>query len=123
MTAAPGRDGPPARFEIDESRLYEVGPGGGAGTPRDAEPMDWLGPRHRRLLAVVAATAGLVGMLAGLSAACLMLGARHWAAAFALAMLAASPLLLLGPGLDRWRHRRRRHLVRPPGFPPAGGAG
>jgi membrane protein implicated in regulation of membrane protease activity len=83
--------------------------------------MEWLGKRHRRLLLLVAAAAALEGLLAGLAVASLALGARLWAAGFALATLVAAPLLLVGPGLDRWRHRaprRRVHHRRPEEFPP-----
>ena len=85
--------------------------------------MEWLGPRHRRMLVLVALAALLVGALAGLTVACFMLGAWLWAAELALATLAATPLLLVGPGLDWWRHarprRRRVHRQRPPDFPTA----
>ena len=108
-------------FTIDPSRLYEVGRDG---TPHTREPgappMEWLGVRHRRLLVSVALAAALVGLLAGLTVASFVLGARLWAAAFALATLAAAPLLLVGPGIDRWRHRagrRRAHRQRPGDFP------
>jgi hypothetical protein len=84
--------------------------------------MAWLGPRHRRLILAVAAAALLVGALAGLTIACFVLGARSWAAGFALATLAAAPLLGLGPGLDWWRYRRRGprrvHRQRPQEFGP-----
>jgi len=85
--------------------------------------MEWLGPRHRRLLVAVGGAAVLVGGLAALTVACFLLGARLWSARLALATLAASPLLLLGPGLDWWRHRRRArrrgaHRARPASFPP-----
>lgn len=82
--------------------------------------MEWLGPRHLRLVWAVAAAAGLVGALAGLTVACFVLGARLWAAGFALGTLAATPLLGLGPGLDWWRHGRRgprqAHRTRPEAF-------
>ena len=63
--------------------------------------------------------AALLAGLAGLSIVALALGWRLLAAGFALALLLASPLLLLGPVQDWWRHRRgrkRRHRVRPEGF-------
>ncbi|GGC29651.1 hypothetical protein GCM10011504_04850 [Siccirubricoccus deserti] len=109
-------------FVVDPRRLYEVGRDG---TPRTdtAEPPEWLGPRHLRLLGWAALGAGLTGGLAALSVACLALGARLWAAGFALAVVAASPLLVLGPVLDWWRHRRprrQRHRSRPEGFPESG---
>jgi len=120
MTADAGTPQAPAGFTIDPARLYEVD---GAGVPRThARPaeMEWLGPRHRRLLVAVAAAAGLVGALAGLTIGCFVLGARLWAAGFALGTLAAVPLLLVGPGIDWWRHgrgRRHRHRQRPAAFP------
>lgn len=82
--------------------------------------MEWLGPRHQRLLASFAASAALVGALAGFTVLCFVLGARFWAAILALGTVAAAPLLLLGPALDWWRHGRRRwrrHRARPDGFP------
>ncbi len=108
-------------FEIDPSRLYEVAPDGTPHTREPAAPpMEWLGPRHRRLLLAVAAAALVLGLLAGLTVACFVLGARLWAAGFALATLAAVPLLGVGPGLDWWRHRRRGprqvHRARPEQF-------
>jgi hypothetical protein len=51
------------------------------------------------------------------------LGLRLLAAGLALATLAATPLLGIGPLLDWWRHRRphrRRHARRPDDFPPGG---
>lgn len=82
--------------------------------------MEWLGPRHRRLILAVAAAAAVVGALAGLTVACFVLGARLWAAVFALATLAGLPLLGIGPALDWWRHgrrgRRTAHRQRPEGF-------
>jgi hypothetical protein len=110
-------------FAVDRGRLYEVGRDG---IPRTdgAEPMEWLGARHRRLLASFAGASLVVGALAAASAFCLVLGARFWAAVAALAALAAAPLLLLGHALDWWRHRRgrwRRHRRRPDHFPRGGG--
>jgi hypothetical protein len=109
----------PLPFVIDPRRLYEVGRDG---IPRTdtAEPSEWLGPRHLRLLGWVALGAGLSGGMAALSVACLALGARLWAAGFALAVVAAAPLLLVGPALDWWRYRRphrQRHRCRPEMFP------
>lgn len=113
------RQGAAARpFEVDADRLYEVGRDG---VPRTdaAEPMEWLGLRHRRLLASYAGAGLVIGGLAGLSALCFVLGARFAAAIAALATLASTPLLLLGAGIDWWRHRRgrrRRHRHRPDRF-------
>ena len=107
-------------FAIDPARLYEVGPDG---TPRTdtAEAPEWLGPRHRHLLAWAALGAGATAGLAGLTVLCFVLGARLWAARLALATLAAAPLLAVGPALDWWWYRRphrRRHRTRSPDFPP-----
>ena len=115
MDSAP----PPPPFVVDPARLYEVGRDGTPHTD-ESDAMAWLGPRHRRLLGLVALAAFLVGGLAGLTVACLVFGARLWAAGLALATHAAAPLLLVGPGLDWWRHRRgrqRRHRARPARFP------
>ncbi|WP_149537624.1 hypothetical protein [Siccirubricoccus phaeus] len=84
-----------------------------------ASPPQWLDARHRALLGWAALGAVATGGLAGLSVACLALGAQRWAAGFALAMLAAAPLLGVGPVLDWWRHRRpyrQRHRQRPGDF-------
>ncbi|MBK1661378.1 hypothetical protein [Paracraurococcus ruber] len=69
----------------------------------------------------VAMGAGVTGAMAGFSVLSLALGARTLAAGFALATIAASPLVGIGPALDWWRHRRphrRRHATRPDSFPP-----
>jgi hypothetical protein len=61
----------------------------------------------------------LLAALAGGAVLSLALGWRFLAAGFGLLTLMASPLLLLGPVQDWWRHRRgrrRRHLTRPEGF-------
>lgn len=92
------------------------------GTPRTdtSRPPAWLDARHRRLLGWTAVGAMAVGLLAGLTVASFALGARLLAALFALATLAATPLLGVGPALDWWRHRRphrRRHRSRPESFP------
>ncbi len=60
------------------------------------------------------------GLMAGFTVLAFALGARLVAAVFALAMLAVTPLLGLGPVLDWWRHRRpyrQRHRIRPGSFP------
>ena len=108
-------------FQVDPARLYDVTPDG---TPRtdDSRPPDWLSPRHRALVGWVAAGAGTTLGLAGLTVVTFVLGARLAAAGFALATIAASPLIGVGPTLDWWRHRRprrRRHRARPDSFPPA----
>lgn len=86
-------------FDLDPARLRDVG-----GT---APPPEWLGSRHRLILGLFAAGLLCVGALAGLSVAAFASGARGWAAAFALAALVTSPLLLLGSVQDWWRHRGR----------------
>lgn len=106
-------------FSVDPRRLYDVADDG---TPRTdtAVPAAWLGPRHRRLLAWAGVGAVATGGLAGLTVFCFVLGARFWAAIFALGTLAAAPLLVVGPWLDWWRHKRplrRRHRSRSPDFP------
>ncbi|WP_431269299.1 hypothetical protein [Dankookia sp. P2] len=61
-----------------------------------------------------------IGLLAGLTVLAFALGARLAAAGLALATLAATPLLGVGPVLDWWRHRRphrHRHASRPDDFP------
>ena len=62
-----------------------------------------------------------IGLLAGLTVLTFAFGLRLLAAVLALATLAATPLLGVGPVLDWWRHRRpyrRRHATRPEDFPP-----
>lgn len=110
-------------FEIDPARLYDVGRDGIPRTDTGTAP-EWLGPRHRRVLAWTALGAMATGALAGLCVLCFILGARLWAAGLALAMLAATPLVAVGPVLDWWRHRRphrHRHLSRSRDFPPGHG--
>jgi hypothetical protein len=61
-----------------------------------------------------------IGLLASSTVLAFALGARLLAALLALATLAATPLLGVGPVLDWWRHRRphrRRHATRPDDFP------
>lgn len=113
------REYPKPPFPIDPARLYDVGRDGTPRTDTGAEP-EWLGPRHRRILAWMALGAVAEGTLAGFTVILLALGLRLWAACFALATLAASPLLLAGAVQDWWRHRRphrHRHRSRPPDFP------
>jgi hypothetical protein len=88
-------------------------------------PPEWLGLRHRRIIGWVAFGGAVTGGLAGVTVTCFVLGARLWAAGFALATLAAAPLLAVGPVLDWWWHRRplrRRHRVRSERFPGVGRA-
>jgi len=99
-----------APFGLDQARQYEVG--------RDGRPASDEGvvarhgsARHGLSVALFGLGLLLVGALAGLSLAALVSGARGWAALFALGMLLASPLLLLGPAQDWWRHRRGRRQV------------
>ena len=94
----------PAPFEIDPDRLRDVDRHGRL--RRMPAPMEWLDPRHRALLGWAALGAAAVGALAALTVAAFALGARLWAAGFALATVAAAPLLAAGPLLDWWRHRR-----------------
>jgi len=68
---------------------------------------EWLGPRHRLMLGLFALGLIGVGALAGLSLAALASGARGWAAVFGLGAVLCSPLLVVAPLQDRWRHRRR----------------
>ncbi len=82
-------------------------------------PPAFLSYRHRLLLGLSAMAALLLAGLAAASIISLALGWRLLAAGFGLLTLLASPLLLLGPAQDWWRHRRgrrRRHHTRPAGF-------
>ena len=89
-----------APFGLDPARQMDVGrrPAG--------PPPEWLGARHRLVLGLFALGLLFVGALAGLSIAAFASGARGLAAAFGLAAVLASPLTLLGPVQDWWRHRR-----------------
>ena len=94
---------------------------GADGVPRtdSGTPPPFLSIRHRRLLGLSALAALLLVALAGGAVVSLALGWRLLAAGFGLLTLLGSPLLLLGPVQDWWRHRRgrrRRHLTRPEGF-------
>ncbi len=94
---------------------------GADGVPRTdgGTPPAFLSSRHRLLLGLSAIAALLLGVSATSSVICLALGWRVPAAGFGLLTLLASPLLLLGPVQDWWRHRRgrrRRHFSRPEGF-------
>ncbi len=88
-------------FGLDPSRQVDVG------RPEAGPPPEWLGRRHRLVVGLFALGLLCVGGLAGLSVAALASGARGVAAVFALAAMLASPLTLLGPLQDWWRHRRR----------------
>lgn len=94
-------------FGLDPSRTYDVGRDGEAReTP--VPPPEFLSGRHRLILGFFALGAVVVGSLAGVTVAAFASGARSVAAIFALMTLAASPLLLVGPLQDRWRHRSRK---------------
>ncbi|WP_421993836.1 hypothetical protein [Roseococcus sp.] len=97
-------------FGLDPSRTYDVGRDGQARETR-VPPPEWLSGRHRLILGLFALGAVVVGGLAGVTVAAFASGARSTAAIFALLTLAASPLLLVGPLQDRWRHRPRK--IRP----------
>jgi len=104
-----------APFGLDQARQYDVGRDGRPTTDASAPP-EYGSPRYRLNIVLLGVGLLFVGALAGLSVAALMSGARAWAAVFALGMLLASPLLLLGPAQDWWRHRRgqrRAHEARP----------
>ncbi len=104
-----------APFGLDQARQYDVGRDGRPTTDA-SETAAHGSARHRLSLILFGTGLLLVGALAGLSMAALLSGARAWAALFALGMLLASPLLLLGPVQDWWRHRRgqrQTHTERP----------
>jgi hypothetical protein len=72
------------------------------------------------MLGWVALGTSMTGTLAGLTVLTFALGARVVSAGFALATLAATPLVGVGPALDWWQHRRpqrQRHARRPEDFP------
>jgi len=94
-------------FGLDPERVMDVGRDGRPVAP-SAPPPEWLSTRHRLILGLFALAALVVGGLAGATVAAFASGARGWAAVLALLTLAASPLLLLGPAQDWWRHRRGR---------------
>jgi hypothetical protein len=75
--------------------------------------------RHRLVLGLGALAITVLAALVGVTVLSLALGWRLLAAGSALATLAASPLVLLGPAQDWWRFRRgrkRRHRQRPEDF-------
>jgi len=94
-------------FGLDPGRVVDVDRAGRPVAP-SAPPPEWLSTRHRLVLGLFALATLVVGGLAGATVAAFASGARGWAAVFALLTLACSPLLLLGPVQDWWRHRRRR---------------
>ena len=102
MPPDPGRP-----FGLDPDRTYDVGRDGLA-RETAVPPPEWLSGRHRLILGLFALGLVVVGTLAGVTVAAFASGARGAAAVFALLTMAASPLLVLGPLQDRWRHRSRR---------------
>lgn len=94
-------------FGLDPGRVTDVGRDGRPLAP-ELPPPEWLSGRHRLILGLFAMGGLVVGALAGATVAALASGARGWAAVLALLTLVASPLLVLGPVQDWWRHRRRR---------------
>lgn len=102
---------------MDERRLYEVGPAGGAWTARE-DPGERARRLHRLrwLFAVGIGANAATWTLAGIA---LMLGGRAWGAGFGILALLTLPLLAL-PALAEAAARlraRRRHATRPEGFP------
>lgn len=92
-----------APFGLDPERITDLG---WNGRPQ-VRPPAWLSARHRLVIGLFALGALVVGGLAGATVAAFASGARGAAAVLALLTLAASPLLVLGPVQDWWRHRRR----------------
>jgi hypothetical protein len=104
-------------FRVDERRLYDVGPAGGAWTARE-DPGAQARRLHRLrwLFAFGLGANALTWTLAGLA---LVLGGRDWGAGFGVLVLLTLPLLAL-PGLAETvagLRIRRRHRARPPSFP------
>lgn len=102
---------------MDERRLYEVGPGGGAWTRGEApEARDRRLARLRWLFAIGIGVNAASWTLAGVA---LVLGGRPWGAGFGLLALATTPLLALPVALDALARLRahRRHRQRPEDFP------
>jgi hypothetical protein len=105
-------------FEVDETRLYEVGPAGGAWTGREDAALAAARLRRLRWLAAIGIGANaLTWSLAGLAFA---LGGRLWGAAFGLLAVATLPLLALPALIEAAARLRawRRHRRRPADFPP-----
>jgi hypothetical protein len=102
---------------VDESRLYDVGPAGGAWT--DADAPEVRAERLRRLRWMLAVCGGANAATWTLAGVALILGGREWGAAFGMLALATLPLLVL-PGVVELAARlraRRRHVRRPERFP------
>jgi len=102
---------------VDESRLYEVGPGGATWTARE-DPTE----RERRLIRLRWLFGIAIGMNAAtwsLAGAAFVLGGRAWGAAFGAMALVTAPLLVLPGVVEAWaacrQHRRRTR--RPEDFP------
>jgi hypothetical protein len=104
---------------VDERRLYEVGPQGGAWTSADAP-----NARQRRLARLRWLFAIGIGANAAswtLAGVALVIGGRLWGAGFGLLALATTPLLALPAILEALARLRARRLHRRrPGSFPAG---
>jgi len=103
---------------VDESRLYEVGPGGATWTAHE-DPAE----RERRLIRLRWLFGTAIGMNAAtwfLAGAAFVLGGRVWGAAFGAMALATAPLLILPGAVEAWAayRQRRRCTRRPEDFPP-----
>ncbi len=110
-------DRAPPPFRVDERRLYEVGPGGGAWTAQEDPALRAARLRRLRwLFAIGLGTNAATWTLAGLA---LALGGRAWGAGFGAVALATTPLLAL-PALSEGAARlraRRLHRTRSRDFP------
>jgi hypothetical protein len=98
---------------VDERRLYEVGPAGGAWTvAEDPAARERRWSRLRRLFAIALGVNALTWTLAGLA---LVLGGRSWGAAFGVLALLSAPLLALPAAIEAMARlaARRRHVRRP----------
>lgn len=101
---------------MDKARLYDVSDRGEAWTEGDAGTRAGRLRRLRWLFGLGLAANALTWTAAG---AALALGGRGWGAGFGMLALLTLPLLGLPALLEAAaRHRaRRRHRLRPPGFP------
>jgi hypothetical protein len=124
--APPGRPGPlrgdpplterPSHFQVDDRRLYEVGPAGGAWTAReDPEARARRLKRLRWLFAIGIGANAATGTLAGLA----LLFGPDWGASFGVLAMLTLPLLALPVVVEAtaWLKVRRRHATRPDDFP------
>ncbi|PWS34171.1 hypothetical protein DFH01_26450 [Falsiroseomonas bella] len=102
---------------MDETRLYDVGPAGGAWTEADAG--EARAQRQRRLRRLLVACVGVNAGTWTLAGVALMLGGREWGAAFGMLALATLPLLVLPVVVEVFARvaARRRHVRRPERFP------